>query len=45
MDKIKLTLITLVMALGLAACNTMEGLGKDVAKVGDSLEKAAKNSK
>ena len=26
---------------GLSACNTMEGLGKDIQKVGDSIEDAA----
>jgi predicted small secreted protein len=29
------------MALFLAGCQTMEGLGKDIKKGGDSLEKAA----
>jgi len=32
----------LLMALGiLAGCNTMEGLGKDIKKGGEKLEKAA----
>jgi predicted small secreted protein len=26
----------------LAACNTMQGLGKDIQKVGDKMEEAAK---
>ncbi len=34
--------IALVMAaLVLAGCNTMEGLGKDIKKGGEKLEKAA----
>ena len=34
-----------VMMLGLAACNTMDGLGKDTAKAGDALSNAARNVK
>lgn len=36
--------ILVVAALGalLAACNTFEGVGKDVASVGHTVEKAAK---
>ncbi|MFZ2540537.1 MAG: entericidin A/B family lipoprotein [Gallionella sp.] len=34
--------VALVLAiLMLTACNTMEGLGKDIQKGGDALEKAA----
>ena len=29
-------------ALALSACNTVEGLGKDVKKGGEAIEKAAK---
>jgi len=29
----------------LAGCNTMEGLGKDIKKGGESIEKAAKDKK
>lgn len=29
----------------LAACNTMEGLGKDIKKGGEKLEKAAERNK
>ena len=40
------TLIALVFALaavlGLSACNTMEGIGKDVKKAGSTIEDAAK---
>ena len=39
-------LVTLIaMLFVLAGCNTMEGLGKDISKAGDSLENAAKKSK
>lgn len=42
-----LVLGTVLMGyLGLAACNTMEGLGEDVQKGGEKLENAAdKNNK
>ena len=33
-------LITCVLAV--AACNTMEGVGKDIKKGGEAIEKAAK---
>lgn len=38
----KKVLAVLVVALVLAGCNTMEGLGKDVKKAGEAVEKAAK---
>ncbi len=31
-----------VWAIALAGCNTVEGLGKDIQKGGEKLEKAAK---
>lgn len=31
-----------VMALLLAGCNTVEGIGKDIKKGGEALEKSAK---
>jgi len=33
--------LALLFALGLAACNTTEGVGKDIESVGDSIEDAA----
>ena len=43
------TLIALTLALfatlGLQACNTIEGMGKDISKAGDKIEEAAKKSK
>ena len=32
-------------ALALAACNTIEGMGKDVKKGGEAIEKAADRNK
>jgi predicted small secreted protein len=34
--------IAFVIMLALSACNTVEGLGKDVKKGGEAIEKAAK---
>jgi predicted small secreted protein len=33
------------LVMGLAACNTIEGVGKDIGKAGDTIEGAAKNNK
>jgi entericidin B len=38
-------LCIIAAALALAACNTMEGLGKDVKKGGEAIEKAADRNK
>jgi predicted small secreted protein len=35
-------LALLVAAFALSACNTMEGLGKDLSKAGEKIEEAAK---
>jgi len=32
----------IVCMLAVAACNTMEGVGKDIKKGGEAIEKAAK---
>ena len=37
----KKTIALVLAALVLAGCNTMEGLGKDLQKGGEKLEKAA----
>jgi len=37
-----LLLSLLVFMLSLSACNTMQGLGKDVQRGGEALEKTAK---
>lgn len=36
-----LLLIALALLVSLAGCNTMEGFGEDVEKVGSEIEKAA----
>lgn len=38
-------ILTLAAVLLLAGCNTMEGLGKDVKKGGEAIEKAAERRK
>ncbi|MEQ1667191.1 MAG: entericidin A/B family lipoprotein [Sulfuriferula sp.] len=39
----KLTLLaTVLMLLNLSACNTMHGLGQDVEKAGEAIQKGAK---
>ena len=44
-----LKFIMLVMigvgVIGLSACNTMQGLGKDVSKLGDKIENKAEEKK
>jgi len=43
---INLKLLALLScAVMVAACNTMEGLGKDISKVGDKIEKKAEEKK
>ncbi|HSI57256.1 MAG TPA: entericidin A/B family lipoprotein [Ideonella sp.] len=44
LNKLLLILATLSLTL-LAACNTVEGVGKDISKAGDAIEGAAKKSK
>ena len=38
----KKLLFLVAAALAMSACNTMEGVGKDVQKGGEAIEKAAK---
>ncbi|MEO8000492.1 MAG: entericidin A/B family lipoprotein [Arenimonas sp.] len=42
MKNTKVVLLALIAALtfSMTACNTVEGVGKDVKKVGDKIEKA-----
>jgi predicted small secreted protein len=35
-------ILVMVLAFGLAGCNTVQGLGKDISKAGDKIEEAAK---
>ncbi len=38
-------LLALAAVLALAACNTVEGLGKDIKKGGEKIEKAAEKAR
>jgi predicted small secreted protein len=38
----KKTIMLMICALALTACNTMEGLGKDVKTAGEKIENRAK---
>ena len=41
-----LTVLAMMMALlGLTACNTVEGFGKDLGKLGDKIEQSAEKRK
>lgn len=40
--KIKLLLATMLAGLMLAGCNTVQGVGRDIEKGGQAIEKAAK---
>ncbi len=42
MKNITIALLALVAALSLSACNTVAGIGKDVEKGGEALQKAVK---
>lgn len=39
--KIITVVVTLFMLFGLSACNTMAGLGKDIQRGGEALERTA----
>jgi predicted small secreted protein len=45
MKKLGALVIMMGFAIGLAACNTIEGAGKDVKAAGQGIEKAAEKSK
>ena len=42
MKKIAATLIALSAALLLAGCNTVKGVGQDIERAGNAIERAAK---
>ena len=42
MKKMTQLLLTVLAVLSFAACNTVEGIGKDIKKGGQAIEKAAK---
>jgi predicted small secreted protein len=43
--RLMITLAALLAVLGLSACNTIEGMGKDISKAGDAIENTARKSK
>ena len=42
MKRMNWLVVLVVAALGLAGCNTVQGMGKDIKKGGEAIEKAAK---
>lgn len=40
-----LTLTIFVLSLGLAACNTTQGVGEDIEAAGEAIEGAARDAK
>ncbi len=42
MKKLVFTLFVIVSATSLSACNTISGIGKDIEKGGQAIERAAK---
>ena len=42
MNKWLAVLAAMLMMVSLSACNTVEGVGKDIKKGGEAIEKAAK---
>jgi entericidin B len=45
MKKIISLLGVLIIGIGLTACNTMSGMGKDVERGGEKVQNAAENAK
>ncbi len=45
MNKGLVILVAMLGLLGLSACNTMEGFGKDLGKLGDKIENSADRHK
>jgi entericidin B len=45
MKRFILVMLMAFAALSLSACNTVEGMGKDIKKAGESIEKAGENGK
>ncbi len=42
MKRIAFAVLVIVSALSATACNTMQGIGKDIERGGQAIEKAAK---
>ncbi|HET8807373.1 MAG TPA: entericidin A/B family lipoprotein [Methylophaga sp.] len=43
--KLTAFILSILMTLGLAACNTIEGVGEDMEAAGDAIEDEAEESK
>ena len=44
-NMLRIVLLATMLVAMLASCNTMEGLGKDLSKLGDKIEKKADEKK
>jgi entericidin B len=42
MKKIAVVLFTLVSVLSMSACNTVQGIGKDIEKGGEAIQKSTR---
>ncbi|HYD33633.1 MAG TPA: entericidin A/B family lipoprotein [Methylophilaceae bacterium] len=45
LSKFSMLVMIAVSVIGLSGCNTMQGLGKDVSKLGDKIENKAEEKK
>ena len=45
LSKFSMLVMIAVGVIGLSGCNTMQGLGKDVSKLGDKIENKAEEKK
>lgn len=43
--KLTAFVLLILMTLGLAACNTVEGIGEDMGAAGDAIDREAEESK
>ena len=43
--KLTAFVLSILMTLSLAACNTMEGVGEDMSAAGDAIDREAEESK
>lgn len=43
--KLTAFVLLILMTLGLAACNTVEGIGEDMGAAGDAIDRQAEESK
>ena len=42
MKKVVLALLTVTTLLGLSACNTVQGIGKDIEKGGEAIQRSTR---